>query len=473
MPAVENTSWAAVAGSDIVAALSRIVGAEFVSVPRRTALLDASGLLGESAHAAAWVRPGETGEVVEIMRWCEANGVPVTPRGGGTGLAGGAVPVRGGIVLSLDRMRRAGTVDTTRWSIEVEAGVTTAHVHRLARESGLYFPPDPGASEHSQIGGNLATNAGGPHALKYGAIRAWVRAVDLVVPGGDVLTLGADVSKDSSTLDLTRLVIGSEGTLGVITRAVLRLIPAPEATGGGLVFFDRVEAGTEAVTALLGSGVTPSAIEFLDRDALSAMRRSCPVAVPAGAEFVLFIEVDGSRDQVERAWAEGLDAIGSTAMRVCRASSEPDLSRFWAWRHGVPGVVTTLFGGFVSDDVVVPVDRLIDVVQLTAEIGRQHRIPSCSFGHAGDGNVHATFMVDTSDPDELQGAHAAADELLSATIQLGGTIAGEHGVGYLKSNALRLQTGGPVASLQTAVMDAFDPKRLMNPGKKGRDGPVV
>ena len=454
--------------SAIVSSLARIVGSEFVSVPTRRALRDASGVLSERARGAAWVRPGQTSEVAEILRWCDANDVCMTPRGGGTGLAGGAVPLDGAVVIALDRMRRVGRVDTTRWSMEVEAGVTTATVHRLARESGLSFPPDPGAAEQSQIGGNLATNAGGPHALKYGAVRSWVRAIDLVVPGGDVLRFGADVTKDSSTLDLARLVVGSEGTLGVITRAVLRLTPAPESAEGGLMFFDGVEAGASAVAALNQSGAMPSAVEFLDEDALAVMGRSCPVAIPPGARFVLLVEFDGTPHETRRGWSEAVQAVGAAPVLVVRAGSEHELAALWRWRQGVPGVVTTLFGGFVSDDVVVPIDHLAEVVGCTSEIGQRLRIPSCCFGHAGDGNVHATFMVDTSRPEEFEKGREAADELMRIALSLGGTIAGEHGVGQLKSDALRVQCGPEVSAVQSAVMSAFDPKMLMNPGKKGR-----
>src|SRR5947208_9429696 len=278
--------------------LRAAVSADIVS-PSAAYLTDQTEARGLSGRADAVALPRSSEEAAEVVAWCYAHGVAGVPRGGGTGYAGGAVPLEGGVVLSLERLARVRSFDPTLWRMEVEAGVTTANVRRIARESGLLFAPDPGAAEQSQIGGNIATNAGGPHAYKYGVTGAWVTGLEAVVPPGELVQLGGPLRKDVAGYDLKHLLIGSEGTLGVITAAWLRLTPAPEAAWPVVGFFEGLRAGCGAIERVVGSGLPAAALEYLDGETMRYTGAGFPVEVPAGA-FAVVAEADGSPDEAAR-----------------------------------------------------------------------------------------------------------------------------------------------------------------------------
>jgi glycolate oxidase subunit GlcD len=424
---------------------------------------EAAGLAGSPD---AVVLPSSTEEVARAVSWCYSHGVPIVPRGGGTGFAGGAVPVDGGVVLSLERMTAVRAFDPLLWRIEVEAGVRTATIHRLARESGLFFPPDPGAAEQSQIGGNIATNAGGPHAFKYGVTGAWVTGLEAVVPPGAVITAGGPIRKDVAGYDLIGLLVGSEGTLGVITAAWLRLLPAPEAALPVAAFYRTTADGCHAIEAVLGSGLQPSALEYLDAGALTAAAPAFPKEVPAGAAFAVIAEADGHKDEAEHVQRELAETLAAGALGVERMVEALAVEALWRWRDGVSHAVSAQRGGKVSEDIVVPVDRLAEAVEETVAIGARRGLAACSWGHAGDGNLHSTFLVDRTSADELERAELAAQDLFELAVRLGGSVSGEHGIGVAKRGQLARQWPGPALDLHERVKQAFDPEGLMNPGKK-------
>jgi glycolate oxidase subunit GlcD len=397
-----------------------------------------------------------------VLEWCYEHDAPLTPRGGGTGFAGGAVPVEGGVVLALDRMDRVRAFEPLLWRTHVEAGVRTGHVHRLARESGLLFPPDPGASEQSQIGGNIATNAGGPHAFKYGVTGRWVTGLEAVVPPGEVIAIGGPIRKDVAGYDLRSLLIGSEGTLGIVTASWLRLIPAPEAAFPVVGLYRDTAAGCAALERVVGSGLVPAALEYLDAGALAAAGGAFPGGVSAGAAFMVIAEADGTQAEAESIRDELVEALGEDAVAV----QVPDPADLWRWREGVAFAVISLRGGKSGEDVVVPLDRLAEAIDETVEIGRRHDLAACSWGHAGDGNVHANFVIDPRDEAELARARAGAEELFAMAIRLGGSISGEHGIGWTKRGWLERQWGPRAVELHRELKRAFDPKGLLNPGKK-------
>ena len=306
--------------------LSRIVGAEHVleAPPGSPYNRDAAGRRGAEGRAEAVVLPGSAEEVAAVVRWCYAHDVPIVPRGGGTGMMGGAVAMTGGVVCSLERLRAVRELEPALWRILPEAGVSTRHVQRLARENGLFFGPDPGAAEQSQIGGNVATNAGGPHALKHGVTGAWVAGLEVVLAPGELLDVGGWLAKDVAGYDLRSLLIGSEGTLGVITAVRLRLLPAPEAALASVVFLQTRTAGCAAIETLLASGLRPSVLDFLDRDVLEIAAGAYPPArdgggVPAQAGFALVVEFDGARTQAEDERRTMLEVLGEDAVAVRRA----------------------------------------------------------------------------------------------------------------------------------------------------------
>jgi glycolate oxidase subunit GlcD len=429
-------------------------------------LSDETETRGLQGYAEAVCLPSNSEQVASVVTWCYQRGVPIVPRGGGTGYAGGAVPIEGGVVVALERMARVRSFDPLLWRIQVDAGVRTATLRRVVRENGLVFPPDPGAAEQSQIGGNVATNAGGPHTFKYGVTGAWVTGVEAVLPPGDLLRVGGAIRKDVAGYDLKNLLIGSEGTLGVVTAVWLKLIPAPEASLPVVAFYRDTGSGTAAISAVLGNGIAAAALEYLDAGALDAARGSFPAPVPDGARFMVIAEADGSAAEVVRLQANLGEALAEGAEAVFAPDSSGEAAALWRWRDGVSIAVTAQRGGKVSEDIVVPLDRLAEAVERTLEIGRRHALPTCSWGHAGDGNLHSTFMVDVHEDAELARAHAAAQELFGLAAELGGSISGEHGTGWVKRGQLARQWAPRLLELQAAVKHAFDPKGLMNPGKK-------
>lgn len=440
--------------------LARLVGADHVRAGDDPAFLaDQTALAAFRGQADAVVLPGDAEQVAEVVAWCCERGVPMTPRGGGTGWAGGAVP-QGGVVIALERLAEVRALDPLQWRMHVEAGATTATVRRRARENGLCFPPDPGAAEASQIGGNVATNAGGPHCFKYGVTGRWVTGVEAVLAPGELVRFGGPARKDVAGYDLRGLLVGSEGTLGVITAVWLALIPAPACALPACAFYRDAEAGGAAIGRLLAAGPVPAAIEYLDGATLAVAGGGFPGGVPAGAGFLVVAEADTcaeDRDALAEALAE--DAIGGPLV-------PEDPEALWRWRDGVGIVAGAARGGKWSDDVAVPVERLAEAIEAVIGIGARHGLEACSWGHAGDGNLHATFLLDPRDELAVRRAKVAADEVLALAIELGGTISGEHGVGLLKNGWLSRQWEPAAVGAHEAVKDALDPRGLFNPGKK-------
>lgn len=445
--------------------LSSVLPAEAIVEPQGRYLADLMGR-GVEGTADAVVLPSTAEEVAAVMRWCYENEVPLTARGGGTGLAGGAIPVSGGVVIGFERMNKVRQFDPLLWRMHVEAGVTTGAVQRLARESGLRFPPDPGAAEISQIGGNIACNAGGPHAFKYGVTGHWVTGLEVVVPPGEIVHVGGPIRKDVAAYDLKSLFVGSEGTLGLITAAWLRLVPAPGLELPVIGFYRDANAGVSAIERVLASGVVPAAIEYLDGLTLEYSGGSYPFGLPTGAAFMVITEADGSASEAHRVADELHAALEEGALAVHAPDEAGEVADLWRWRGGAAFAILAQRGGAYSEDIAVPLDRLRDVARETLEIGARHDVPALSFGHAGDGNIHSTFLFSPDDGDEQQRADDACHELFELALRLGGTVSGEHGIGWLKRGQLEHQLGPTGYALHMRVKEAFDPKNLLNPGKK-------
>jgi FAD/FMN-containing dehydrogenase len=430
--------------------LAALVGAGHVSPD--VVLEDASGLRG---RAGALVAPGSAQEVAAVVAWCYARDVAMIPVGGSSGYTGGIVPVAGDrdvVGIALDRLDRVRSFEPLLWRMEAEAGMTTATVARRARESGLLFPPDPGAAEQSQLGGNLATNAGGPHAFKYGVTGRWVTGIEVVIAPGELVSFGGPVRKDVAGLDLRSLMIGSEGTLGIITSAWLRLVPAPAESFVVAGAYGSVRVGCDAIDAVLGSGVVPAAVEYLDGRCIAAAPP--PFVDAQGAELLVVCEAESARDRDEL-----LEALGDGAVA-------PPPAEVWRWREGVSIAVRAARGEKLSEDIAVPVERLAEAIEATVEIGARHGLEGCSWGHAGDGNLHSSFLLDPGDAEMRARADAAASDLFEMARSLGGTASGEHGIGLLKAGQLSRQWAPAAVEAARAVKRALDPKGLFNPGKK-------
>jgi len=427
-----------------------------------TDMTEARGLHGR-AHAVALPRSAE--EVAEVVAWCYERGVPIVPRGGGTGYSGGSVPLEGGVVLAAERLDRVRSFDPLLWRIEVEAGVTTANVRRVAREGGLLFAPDPGAAEQSQIGGNVATNAGGPHAYKYGVTGSWVTGIEAVVAPGEIVRVGGPLRKDVASYDLTSLFVASEGTLGVITAVWLQLTPAPEAVWPVAGFFPTVASGCAAIERLIGSGLPVAAIEYLDGETMRYAGAGFPSEIPPGA-FCVITEADGSPDEASRVRADAVELLGEDALGLFAPESAQEITALWRWRDGVALRVDAQQGGKASEDIAVPLDRIAEGIEESLAIGKRLGLDACSWGHAGDGNLHSTYLFSPGEPGAVERAAQVSEELFALAIRLGGTISGEHGVGATKSHWLERQLGPKAYELHGAIKQAFDPRNLFNPGKK-------
>jgi glycolate dehydrogenase FAD-linked subunit len=450
--------------------LGRLVGPEHVlDVPAGSPYNhDAVRRRGLAGRADAVVQPGSAQQVADVLAWCYAHDVALIARGGGTGLVGGAVPVDGGVVCSLERLRAVRSLAPDLWRLEVGAGVSTAHVRRLARENGLMFGPDPGAAEQSQIGGNVATNAGGPHALKHGATGAWVAGLEAALAPGELVTLGGRA--DVAGYDLRGLLVGSEGTLGVITGVALRLLPAPEAVLALVAFLGTRAQGCAAMLALQAAGLQPAVLDFLDETTLAILAPAYPGEAPDGAGFALLIELDGSVEDVPAQRAALLELLGADAVAIDQPA---DREALWRWRDGANPAVTAARGMKISEDVVFPVQRLQEGLERFEQIALAHDLRPCAWGHGGVGNVHATVLVDPSDEAEQDAAEAVGEQLFALVAELGGSVAGEHGIGWLKRGRLAAQWDERALALHEGVKRLFDPKGLLNPGKKLARGPLL
>jgi glycolate oxidase subunit GlcD len=424
---------------------------------------EAQGLRGE-AEAVVLARAPE--DVAHTLAWCYEHDVPLTARGGGTGWAGGAVP-RGGVVVSLAGLHSIRSIEPLQWRAEVEAGVTTQAVQRLALENGLYYPPDPGAAEESQIGGNVATNAGGPHAFKYGVTGSWVTGLEVAIAPGTLTRFGGSVRKDVAPYDLRSLMIGSEGTLGIVTAVRLKLIPPPEARRPVVALYAGDEAGASAVLSAMASGTAPSAIEFLDAASFAISGAGFPLPLERpDRPFVVIAEADGS-EQEAVAGQELLREALSDGAQIVLAPERPDeVAALWRWRDGIGIVARSHLGGKVSEDVCVPCDRLAEMIAATHEAAAAAGLEACCWGHAGDGNVHSTFLFAGGDDDAAGRAVKAAAGVFGAALALGGSVSGEHGIGLVKAGQLARQLDPAALELHRSIKRLLDPKNLLNPGKK-------
>ena len=435
--------------ADVATAATQIAGDPHVE--HDVWLTDASGAGG---NAPVLVHPDSAEQVRELVAWAYANDVAILPVGGASGLSGGIVPVSEGpaLAIALDRLSRVRSFDPLLWRIEVEAGVTTVDVKRLARENGLLFPPDPGAVEQSQIGGNLATNAGGPHAFKYGVTSRWVTGVEAVIAPGELVSFGGPIRKDAAGYDLRGLLIGSEGTLGIITAAWLRLTPAPATEIPVIGGYRSIAEGVEAIESALASNVVPAALEY--HQGLCLRYAPPPFLDASDLDFMVICEAESEHERDAL-----LEALGPTA-----ATYDP--REVWRWRGGVSLAVRAVKGEKLSEDIVVPLDRLREAIERTLTIGADHGLETTSWGHAGDGNLHSTFLYDPGDAEEASRVQAAADDLFALARELGGTVSGEHGLGLLKAGQLLGQWSEAAVGAHEAIKRALDPKGLFNPGKK-------
>jgi glycolate oxidase len=455
--------------TDLRSDLERIVGADHVRDDAGTLLTfatDATPL--QRGHPDVIVFPGGTDEVAAVLRIADERRIPVVPRGSGTNLSAGTVPQRGGIVLVLTRMNRLKEISTDDLVAVCEPGVRTIELAQAAAEQRLLFPPDPGSHTTATLGGNVAECSGGLRALKYGVTRDYVLGVEAVLPTGEVIRSGGRLVKDVAGYDLRRLLCGSEGTLAVMTELTLRLVPAPEDSGTGMAYFRDLAAAARAVSRVLSSGVLPVTLEFLDQVCIDAVEGYAQIGLDRSAGALLIFGQDGGRhgiDQDMRRMADACEAEGATHVRI--AGSAAEAAEVLQARRAVLPALSRLQPLTILEDATVPRSRIAEMVERIQEIARRHELTIGTFGHAGDGNLHPTVVLDPADEDAIHRAHAAFDEIFDEAIAMGGSITGEHGVGLVKLAHLERQLGADQLALLRRIKAAFDPNGILNPGKLG------
>jgi glycolate oxidase len=410
------------------------------------------------------VRPVDADAVGRVVAVAHRLRVPVVPVGGLTGLAGGALPSCGGISLSLERLDRIHPVDRENLRVSVGAGTRTAHVQQAALAAGLFYPPDPGAFERSTIGGNVATNAGGPRCFKYGVTAEYVLALEAVTAQGHVFRTGAATRKNATGLRLAQLIVGSEGTLAIITAVTLRLMVAPRARAAATASFDSIEAAGEAVAAIVRSGVVPSALELVDGTCVALLREQLDGVPLADGAALLLVEVDGPDERQVGAELQRVSALLAGA-RECEVAEGKDVELLWAARRGLSSAITRSTRDFLFQDICVPVAAIPEALRRIGVIAERCVLRIPVFAHAGDGNLHPSILYDAAVGDQTERAHAAERDILRAALDLGGTISAEHGIGLLKLPFVRDDLDPVALDQMRAIKCALDPHGILNPGK--------
>jgi glycolate oxidase len=407
-----------------------------------------------------------TEEISQILRLANREGVPVTPRGGATGLSGMSTPIRGGIVLATNQMNRILEMSKDDRLAVVEAGLVTLKLHQAAESLGLFYPPDPSSYSVSLIGGNVASNAGGPRCLKYGVTRDYILGLEVVLADGDVLRTGSRAVKDVTGYDLTRLMCGSEGTLGVIAKVTVRLIPKPESKRTILTTLRSVEDASRMVSRIIGAGILPTTLEFMDQAYLQSAEETLHIGLPTEAAAMLLIEVDGFQEAVERqARIIQEFCLEHGAMDVALAKTSEESDQLWAGRRqGSVGMMRTC-AFWITHDTTVPTSRIPDLVSYVHKLALEYQLKVVIAGHAGDGNIHPMFLFQSGDPDEMNRFHQVSEKLLRFTVECGGTLSGEHGIGMEKTPFLSLQVDEVGIKTMRAIKRALDPNGILNPGK--------
>lgn len=420
----------------------------------------------EEAMPDAIVFPGTTEEVAQIMTWANQANLPVIPRGAGTGLSGGSLPVKGGLVLSLCRMNKILEINERDFYVEAETGTITLKINEAVDAKGLMYPPDPSSMKTSTIGGNVAENAGGLRGLKYGVTKDYVMGMEVVTPTGEILKTGTKTVKTATGYNLTQLFVGSEGTLGVITKVVLKLIPAVEHKESVLAIFDDMNQAAQTVADIIGAGIMPATLEFLDHITINAVEDFKNIGLPRDAGAILLIETDGVKEaaikEIQR--VEEICARNQ-AIRVQKAESEEERDSIWQARRSALSALARVRPTTILEDATVPRSRIPDMVRGVADIAGKYDITIGNFGHAGDGNLHPTILTDQRDKEEFKRVEKAIDEIFELALELGGTISGEHGIGSAKARFLEREVGKSGMDVMRSVKNALDPNGILNPGK--------
>lgn len=423
---------------------------------------DASGL-ELSPSAVVW--PKNTEDVVKIMKYSFENGIPVVPRGAGTGMTAGAVPSKGAIIISFEKMKRIIEIDSENLTAFCEPGVINGKLQHELESIGLFYPPDPASMQFCTIGGNVAENAGGPRALKYGVTKDYVMGIEAVLPNGEVITTGVRTAKGVVGYDLTRLFAGSEGTLSVFTKIRLKVLPLPQDVVTLLAVFGHLEAAGDAVTKIISSKIIPRTLEFMDSEAIAAVENFRPVGLPGEAEAVLLIELDGHPSAITKEAGRIAEICEKLGAEIRMAEDDEARDKLWMSRRSISPALYKIRPTKINEDIVVPRNRVTEMLRRLRRLSEESGIKIVSFGHAGDGNIHVNIMVDKSDEDEYRKGLSLVEKVFHETLSLGGTISGEHGIGLTKTGYIGMEVSKQALEIMKSIKHVFDPKKILNPGK--------
>ena len=414
----------------------------------------------------AVVFPLTTVEVAACVKLACQHNVPVVTRGSGTGLSGGSVPLSGCLVLCMVKMDKLTELDTNNLTLRAQSGVITKEIDDACAKVGLFYPPDPGSMKISTIGGNVAENSGGLRGLKYGVTRDYVMGIEVVMPNGAVNFLGNKCVKDVAGYSMKDLFIGSEGTLGIITEVLLKVLPRPKARKTMLALYDSMEKAAETISAIIAAKIIPCTLEFLDQMTVRCVEDYAKIGLPTDVAALVLMETDGHPAVVEEEAAQMMALARATGAREVRAAeNDQEGAKLAAARRNAFSALARVRPTTILEDVTVPRSELARMVRFINEVAKQHRLLIGTFGHLGDGNLHPTFLTNERDQEEMHRVETALEEIVAETLRLGGTITGEHGVGLAKKSFLRRQLGEGSFELMRSVKKALDPKGLLNPGK--------
>ncbi len=407
-----------------------------------------------------------TDEVSRIVKLANSHRVPILPRGAGSGFTGGSLPVRGGIVLVLTGMDRILDIDTENLTAEVEAGVVTAELQRQVEKLGLFYPPDPASKEFCTLGGNVAECAGGPRCVKYGVTKDYILGLEVVTPTGDVIRTGGKTLKNVVGYDLTKLFVGSEGTLGIVTKIVLKLLPKPEAKKTMLIQFETIDGAAQSVSAIIGAKIIPTTLEFLDAATINCIKGKSKIQISDACQAILIIEVDGVAELLDQQAEKILTIIEPFQILETRiAATEHESEEIWQVRRIVSPSLRQVNPDKFNEDIVVPRSKVPDMIRALEAISERYQVPIVNFGHAGDGNIHVNVMVDLREPGMETKIEKVMDEVFRAAVELKGSITGEHGVGTSKAKYLDMELGLETIAYMQTIKTALDPLNILNPGK--------
>ncbi|HKJ05505.1 MAG TPA: FAD-linked oxidase C-terminal domain-containing protein [Geopsychrobacteraceae bacterium] len=450
----------------ILNTLQQIVGKDFVSTAKADRICYSYDALKKKFLPEVVVHPVTAEEISRIMKLANEEKIPVSPRGAASGMTGGAVPVKGGILLSFERMDKIIEIDEDNLVATVEPGVVTEVFQKAVEKVGLFYPPDPASLKFSTLGGNVAECAGGPRCVKYGVTKDFIIGLQVVTPTGDIITTGGPTMKGVVGYDLTKLMCGSEGTLGLITKIVIKLLPLPEAKKTMLVLFDSLDGAAEAVSAITRAKIIPTTLEFMDGRTIDCVRKATSLAVPQEARALLIIEVDGDRDMIDRQAvriAEVVKPLGVIETRIAETDAESEA--LWQIRRSVSPALRNVKPDKFNEDICVPRSKVPEMIRKVEEISHRLGMPIVNYGHAGDGNIHVNIMFDKAEPGMLDKACQAIEEVFKGALELGGTMSGEHGVGIAKAPYIPLEITPEAALYMKSIKKALDPNNILNPGK--------